>query len=245
MSSPLKLSDIQRHITALEPATAWTKYLAVVATSQPFWEQAIANMARLTELEHNKAEAYHVAAEGAFKLMDDWYFERIPYVKARRNEIDSAISFIRNGALRQEVASAPAAASARNLAGVLRILLYLATRGYRPEQYPQLMTNGLFGFSAVKSLFPVDLSDLVSQFARTGESPVDSIDHLATIVNRGAEQYHLKDAFARLNQELQGLWADFDTPKTWAIPGAAWQPQKTSLLTDVHYQAVQDFHARG
>lgn len=239
-----KLSDIQRQLASMEPATAWGKYLVVVAASLPFWQQAIEEMAALTKLPADKAEQHRAVAQDSFALLHNWYFEQTPYVKARRNEIDSAISFIRNSALRHEVATVPAAASARNLAGVLRILLYLSVRDYHPQQYPQLMASGLHGLAAAKSVFPVDLSDLVSQFARPNESPIDNIDHLTDIVQRGASHYHFEEAVDRLKDTLEELWANFDKPEPWNLPVAAWEPQKNSLLVTVHNQAVQDFHNR-
>lgn len=228
----------------MERVTAWGKYIPVVATGLPFWEQAITRMAELTELDDTKAEAHHSAAKGAFMLMNDWYFDKRPYVKARRNEIDSAISFIRNAALRQNVANRPAAASARNLAGVLRILLHLATRNYRPEQYSHLMTSGLLNIAAAKSLFPADMSDLVAQFAKADEPPSDNIAHMAGILQRAASHHHLEKALGRLDQTLDELWSHIDHPEAWSLPDSAWKPQPTSLLADIHNQSVQDFHKK-
>lgn len=239
-----KLSDIQKQIARLNQAEAWDKYSALVAKSQPFWQQAIKRMAQLNDLDNKKTASYLQFAQNSFKLLDDWYYGRTTYIKARRNEIDSAISFIRNSAMLQNISSRPAAASARNLAGVLRILLYLALRDYPADHYPRLMTNGLLDLAAVKTLFPIDVSDVAAQFAGPGEAWVDNIDYATTHLQRCAKAFNLSSQLGQLNAQLDELWKNFDSPEPWEIPESAWQPQKDSLLAEVHYQGVREFHNR-
>ena len=88
--------------------------------------------------------------------------KKIKYVKARRNEFDGEISYIRNTALDGRVSALPASPISRNAASALRMSVYIAAHGYRDDQIPLLIAKGIFDLAEVRSFFPVDSSNLIS-----------------------------------------------------------------------------------
>src|SRR5947207_11777124 len=80
----------------------WTLFLRNVQTLQSFWARTVAVFAERCDL-RQKRDFHLTVISDAFTKMDDWRFRRIPYVKARRKEVDSAISFIRNKAIEKPV----------------------------------------------------------------------------------------------------------------------------------------------
>lgn len=236
------LSEIKAALESRPVNEAWETYLKVAKQAAPFWEEAVQHMASLTDFSADKTQGYQNLIATSFDLLDDWYFERKPYVKARRNEIDEVISFIRNRALYNQVVFVPAAASARHIAGALRGLVYMAVRGYRPEAYPHLMASGLSDIAAAKVMFPIDISDAIAQFAKANEAPSDDIDEMLTITQRAAKHFNVQAEFNNYRTALDELWQDFDSPKPWQLPVTAWQPQKTSILVKAHNESVREFH---
>ena len=63
--------------------------------------------------------------------------------KARRREIDSVISFIRNAALTTKVSKYAFAPVCRNLAGILHGALYISIFGYSDEQLPEVLAHDI------------------------------------------------------------------------------------------------------
>ncbi|HEU5187617.1 MAG TPA: hypothetical protein VFT87_03880 [Candidatus Saccharimonadales bacterium] len=238
------LSEIKSALAAKPQDQAWTEYRQVAMQCVPFLDVAVTHFARLTDSPQDKTKKYHDVIASSFDLLDDWYFQRKPYVKARRDEIDAVISFIRNRALYKEVVFLPAAASARHVAGALRGLVYMAVRGYQPEMYPHLMANGLSDIAAAKTLFPIDFSDAVAQFAKADESPSDTIDDMLASIQRAAKHFGAEAEYAAYRAALDDLWRNFDSPKPWQLPDPAWKPQKNSILAQAHQESVREFHAR-
>ena len=115
-----------------EPDALYLSYLGWVKTLVPFWRQAAARIAELSGTADEKREKHLRSIDNSLQLMQAWRFKKIKYVQARRKEIDSAISFIRNGALTQQACRYAFAPVCRNLASILRsffICFYLRLFG--------------------------------------------------------------------------------------------------------------------
>src|SRR5436190_305741 len=109
--------EIQAALTGRPTEELWASMLAQGHTLQPFWQKATTLFAERTCLPADKRDFHFAVIDDAFRKMDDWRMGRVKYVKARRGEIDSAISFIRNKALERSVASLRVAPAVRNAAG--------------------------------------------------------------------------------------------------------------------------------
>ena len=123
----IKCTQIRDALRNKREEIIWEIYPAWAKTLVPFWIRAIERIAELIDFAPEKAAKHIAVAKNAFERMDDWHYKRIKYVKARRSEIDSAISFIRNHALDTAVAPYLFAPISRNAAGVLRGYLWLST----------------------------------------------------------------------------------------------------------------------
>ncbi len=232
---------MQQALTATDSTTTWAQYTGVLRTFEPFWQQSIEHLGNLIETPKQQVQDHRTAASTAFDLFGDWYLQRAPIVKARRNDIDGAISFIRNSALRTEVSHRTGAAMSRNLAAVLRPALTMATHGYNTQVYPRTMTGGLLTLAAVKSQFPVSISDLVEQFSVPNQSPLDDIDQLWEILRRAAAHYGLEKNLEFLEQTLIALWQQLAQPQQWEAPSEVWAAHSNSLFMKAHTDSVRAF----
>src|SRR5262245_22662235 len=142
-------------------ADLWDALLAHARTLQPFWVGAVEVFAARTSLPDDKRDSYLSIIGGAFDRMDQWRRETARYVKARRNEIDSAISYLRNKAIETPNRRLRFAPSARNAAGTLRVCLYVSARGYDDTQLPELVGGAVYDLAAVRTLFPFDFGNLM------------------------------------------------------------------------------------
>ena len=122
-----------------EPNELFNLHHAWVSTLIPFWRQAVIRIAELTDTPTDRRDKHLRVIEQSMTLMSAWRFKQITYIKARRREIDSAISFIRNAALTTKVSKYAFAPVCRNLAGILRGALYISTFGYSDEQVPEVL----------------------------------------------------------------------------------------------------------
>ena len=99
----IKLTQMRAAFEKEEPDTLYLSYLEWVKTLIPFWRQAVARIAEPSGTADEKREKHLRSIDNSLQLLQARRFKKIKYVQARRKEIDSAISFIRNGALTQQV----------------------------------------------------------------------------------------------------------------------------------------------
>ncbi|MFR8441785.1 MAG: hypothetical protein ACLVCW_08670, partial [Campylobacter sp.] len=125
----IKLTQMRAAFEKEEPNALYLSYLGWVKTLIPFWRQAAARIVELNGTADEKRDKHLRSIDNSLQLMQAWRFKKIKYVQARRKEIDSAISFIRNGALTQQACRYAFAPVCRNLAGILRSFLYVSTFG--------------------------------------------------------------------------------------------------------------------
>lgn len=249
----VKLSQIEASLKAMDDTRRWETYIGWLRGFEPFIDKAILEMAAHAGSSSPKIATHRETMAACFTLLDDWYHGRKPPVKARRKEIDSAISFLRNTALQAGVRTMPGAACVRNLAGVLRSAVYLSIHDYQQKDYPSVMTNSFFNMAATRSAFPADTSDFV-QFLRPDENIVAvmlngrpikaNIDNLQVMAKRGCERLGIPEVYERLQAEIQHMQANLSTPTPWQPPDNLWRIKESSILSDIHYKALHDFLRR-
>ncbi len=172
--------------------------------------------------------------------MDDWRTKRVKYVRARRDEIDSAISFLRNRALDRSIATLRIAPVARNAAGALRGLLYIACNDYREDQLAELTAGNLFDLASVRTLFPFDFGTLASFNRGINEQP--GLDPFVESLKRAGSELHIEQEVSALMAEVAKLWVDVENPPKWELPEPVWAEEIGPVNAKAHFTAVKAFH---
>jgi hypothetical protein len=191
-------------------------------------------------LPRDKRDAFLGIIATSFQKMDDWRHGRVKYVNARRKEIDSAISFLRNKAIEKSICGLCIAPAARNATSALRASLYTACPGgYSDQQIPEILAGILYDIAAVRTLFPFDLGTLVCYHPGDVAAPADPID---IMLERAGKELGFIDAVERLHQEVDRIWITFDTPSPMTFAEGYWQAEGDGADARLHYQAIAEFH---
>ncbi len=178
--------------------------------------------------------------EQSMTLMSAWRFKQITYIKARRREIDSAISFIRNAALTTKVSKYAFAPVCRNLAGILRGALYISTFGYSDEQVPGVLAHHIYDLATCHTLFPFDTSDFVSFLS--GEGTPGENWHI--MMDRAGEVLDIRPLIEAVDQQASLIWDSYSAPFEWGYDEAVWTREIPPLSKDLHYIAQRAFYQR-
>lgn len=226
----------------------WAAVLGWSAQLQPFWLEAIRRFAEVVDEPAGRRDRHVAAAEAAFERMDDWWHGRVKLVKARRNEIDSAISFIRNTALRRELQFLLPAPVARHVASGLRGCLSLAAGGYSPAQVSQVVPGLVYSWAESRTLFPGDsavlLQHVPSEQLVLG-SGIDSFDRHHLQYGEPADGFGLRSEADAVYAEVRTIWDSFDTPLPWDMPPDLWSRSYDGTYHAMYHDAQAAFHARG
>jgi len=220
--------------------SGWAKTLA------PFWERAIVKIAEKTGFYQQKVPKYLDVARSSFELMDGWRSDKVKKVKARRSEIDSAISYIRNGAALTGVSDLAFSPICRNAASALRACLNLASGSYSDAQLPGVVAQEIYSIAAVKTLFPVDDSNLIGYLPSNvtihgGNNPND-LDNYHLMFQLAAEQLDLSLQVEAMNNEAEMIWINFESPMPWIIPDAIWTEKTDGLSHKLYCANMAAFH---
>jgi hypothetical protein len=223
-----------------EPNELFKLHHAWVSTLIPFWRQAVIRIAELTDTPTDRRDKHLRVIEQSMTLMSAWRFKQITYVKARRREIDSAISFIRNAALTTKVSKYAFAPVCRNLAGILRGALYISTFGYSDEQVPEVLAHHIYDLATCHTLFPFDTSDFVCFLSGEG-SPGENW-HI--MMDRAGEVLDIRPLIEAVDQQASLIWDSYSAPFAWGYDEAVWTREIPPLSKDLHYIAQRAFYQR-
>ena len=223
-----------------EPNELFNLHHAWVSTLIPFWRQAVIRIAELTDTPTDRRDKHLRVIEQSMTLMSAWRFKQITYIKARRREIDSAISFIRNAALMTKVSKYAFAPVCRNLAGILRGALYISTFGYSDEQVPEVLAHHIYDLATCHTLFPFDTSDFVCFLSGEG-SPGENW-HI--MMDRAGEVLDIRPLIEAVDQQASLIWDSYSAPFAWGYDEAVWTREIPPLSKDLHYIAQRAFYQR-
>ena len=223
-----------------EPNELFNLHHAWVSTLIPFWRQAVIRIAELTDTPTDRRDKHLRVIEQSMTLMSAWRFKQITYIKARRREIDSAISFIRNAALTTKVSKYAFAPVCRNLAGILRGALYISTFGYSDEQVPEVLAHHIYDLATGHTLFPFDTSDFVCFLSGEG-SPGENW-HI--MMDRAGEVLDIHPLIEAVDQQASLIWDSYSAPFAWGYDEAVWTREIPPLSKDLHYIAQRAFYQR-
>jgi hypothetical protein len=233
--------SIEATLARKQASELWQLIHGQVGSIFPFWIACIEHFSSLTGLDIEKKSSYLKTAKGAFALMDDWRFERTKFVKARRNEIDSAISFVRNAALRHPIASLRAAASARNAAAALRLTLNVSCNGYRDDQLPELLSTVIFDIAAVRVQFPFDFGTLAC-FHPGYAADTQGHDPFLLMLEKAANKTGRTKELFELFTQVEHIYSSLENPLE--ISSTSWFTAIDDSNAHLHYAAQNAFHSR-
>lgn len=229
------------------PEQVWPLLLGWSRQLHLFWIEAIRRFADVTGLPTARRDRHLTAAEAAFERMDDWWNGRTKLVKARRNEIDSAISFVRNNALRGELRFMLQAPVARHVASALRGCVNLSAGSYHREQIPEVTAGLVYTWAACRTLFPGDpnvlLQHVPAHALGPGNGP-DAFDHHHLQFGEPADRFGLRQEADAVIAEATTIWNTFETPVAWTLPDDLWSRRYDGRYHAMHYDELHAFRAR-
>ena len=236
----MTIIEVRDALQKEEPNELFNLHHAWVSTLIPFWRQAVIRIAELTDTPTDRRDKHLRVIEQSMTLMSAWRFKQITYIKARRREIDSAISFIRNAALLTKVSKYAFAPVCRNLAGILRGALYISTFGYSDEQVPGVLAHHIYDLATCHTLFPFDTSDFVCFLSGEG-SPGENW-HI--MMDRAGEVLDIRPLIEAVDQQASLIWDSYSAPFAWGYDEAVWTREIPPLSKDLHYIAQRAFYQR-
>lgn len=236
----MTIIEVRDALRKEEPNELFNLHHAWVSTLIPFWRQAVIRIAELTDTPTDRRDKHLRVIEQSMTLMSAWRFKQITYIKARRREIDSAISFIRNAALLTKVSKYAFAPVCRNLAGILRGALYISTFGYSDEQVPGVLAHHIYDLATCHTLFPFDTSDFVCFLSGEG-SPGENW-HI--MMDRAGEVLDIRPLIEAVDQQASLIWDSYSAPFAWGYDEAVWTREIPPLSKDLHYIAQRAFYQR-
>jgi hypothetical protein len=248
--APLSRGLMRRELAERPPEDVWRAVLGWTTTLEPFWSEAIRRFAPVAGLPDDKRDRHLATAEGAFEKMDGWHSGRLKLVKARRQEIDSAISFVWNTALRRELQGLVQAPVARHVGPALRQCLTVSAGGYRPDQLAALAAGLVYTWAECRTLFPGDSNVLLQHIppeerhVEPGPAGPDHADEHHLLYGTPADRFGLREAADRVCAEAWWIWERFDEPAPWDLPDDLWTRRDDGLYHDMHYADQRAFHER-
>lgn len=244
----IKCTEIRSTLASRDLNEVYFHFSNWVRTLIPFWEKAIVQIAENTGFYKEKAVMYQEVIVSSFELMDGWRSGQVKMVKARRREIDSAISYMRNGAMLSAVSDIAYAPVCRNAASALRACLSLASGSYSDVQLPGVVAQEIYSIAAVKTLFPVDDSNLIGYLPANmtihgGDDP-NTLDNYHVMFEIAAEHLDLSAQVRAMNAEAALIWNNFESPAAWIIPDAIWTEKTDALSSKLYYENQAAFFTK-
>ena len=242
----MTITEVRDALQKEDPHELFKLHHAWVSTLIPFWRQAVIRIAELAGTPTDRRDKYLRAIEQSITLLPAWRAKQITYVKARRREIDSAISFIRNAALTNPVSKYAFAPVCRNLAGILRHSLSISTFGYSDEQLPDVLAHDIYNLATCHTLFPFDTSDFVCFLSGKGSPQTDGStgENWHLMMDSAGEVLGIRPLIESIDQQARLIWDSYSAPFAWAYDEVVWTREIPNLSMELHYIAQRAFHQR-
>lgn len=241
-SKILKCTEIRSYLGEQKQDEVWSAYLAWVKTLLPFWIKAIERISDLIAFDQVKTQKHIEVAQNAFGLINDWYFKRTKYVKTRRNEIDSAISFIRNHALDNAVSEYWFAPICRNVASILRGSLRMMSES--KQNFITGVAQEVYVMAGIRVFLQYDIVSFVfclpSGMSIHTENPND-FDNVHTMYDMAAKQYGIEKEMEAMNTLAIEIWKNRCAPFAWEIPDFIWDQKIGDASKKLHYANMAVF----
>lgn len=236
----IKMSELIKEIEKMPLDKAWNNYLQLSKSMQWFWIKAIEINAQNTNLKEERKTKYLKSANSAFDFMDKWRKNEITLVRARVNEIDSAISYIRNSALDLRCSFYYSPIS-RNVASILRMCLRIGEHGYYDEQIPSLIASAIHYYAAVACCLPYDIDDLFTAYLPSN-MPMEQYDRWHIFMQIAANKIGFIEILEAIYKKVNRLWEHFDNPEKLLLPDYIWT-KKESYSRELYKANYSNFHS--
>ena len=242
----MTITEVRDALQKEDPHELFKLHHAWVSTLIPFWRQAVTRIVELTGTSTDRRDKHLRAIEQSITLLPAWRSKQTTYVKARRREIDSAISFIRNAALTNPVSKYAFAPVCRNLAGILRHSLSISTFGYSDEQLPDVLAHDIYNLATCHTLFPFDTSDFVCFLSGKGSPQTDGStgENWHLMMDSAGEVLGIRPLIEAIDQQARLIWDSYSAPFAWVYDEAVWTREIPNLSKELHYIAQRAFHQR-
>lgn len=244
----IKCTEIRNSLASRDGNEVYFHFSNWVKTLLPFWLKAIDQIAENTHFYQQKAIKHAEVANSSFALMDGWRSGQVTKVKARRSEIDSAISYIRNGAALSAVSDIAYAPISRNAASALRACLGLGWGSYSDAQLPGVVAQQIYTIAAVKTLLPVEDADLIGYLPQAvtihGGNDPNELDNYHLMFQIAAERLNLSRQVKAMNDEAALIWNNFESLIPWVIPEVVWSEKTDALSSKLYYANRAAFFAK-
>ncbi len=242
----MTITEVRDALQKEDPQELVKLHHAWVSTLIPFWRQAVTRIVELTGTSTDRRDKHLRAIEQSITLLPAWQSKQITYIKARRREIDSAISFIRNAALTNPVSKYAFAPVCRNLAGILRHSLSISTFGYSDEQLPDVLAHDIYNLATCHTLFPFDTSDFVCFLSGDGSTHSDgsTAENWHLMMDRAGEVLGIRPLIKAVDQQARLIWESYSAPFAWVYDEAVWTREIPNLSKELHDIAQRVFHQR-
>ena len=242
----MTIIEVRDALQKEDPNELFKLHHAWVSTLIPFWRQAVIRIAELTDTPTDRRDKLLSVIDQSMTLQSAWRSKQITYIKARRREIDSAISFIWNAALTNKVSKYAFAPVCRNLTGILRGALYMSTFGYSDEQLPDVLAHGIYDLATCHTLFPFDTSDFVCLLSGEGSTQADGFtgENWHLMMDRAGEVLGIRPLIEAIDQQASLIWDSYSVPFAWVYDEAIWTREILNLFKELHYIAQRAFHQR-
>jgi hypothetical protein len=242
----ITISEMKKELTNQTIENIWKNYIDWIKTFKPLCIKLIEYFSKEINYSQTKKEKHITVIQNAFEYINSWKLEKHKIVKTRKNEIDSAISFVRNKAIIKKFSKSLISPLSRNLAGLLRTCLHISVNNYKNEQIPFLTARAIFDIAACRSFFPVDINNLI-QFLPKGKSLIDTTqndncDNYHLMLEISAGKLGLKNELTSLNSEAVNIWNSFDKPKQMNIPDDLFSIQTNGLSNRLYYLGLKNFY---
>ncbi len=240
----MKCTQIRNELETRNLDEVWNEHLKWVATLIPFWEKAIITIAQNINFDETKRDKHLKAAQSYMSFINDWRYERIKLVKARYNEIESAISFIRNQALNNKNSQFLFAPMCRNVAGVLRHTLH-NYKQKSDDDLPTLVSQHIFLFAEIYLCFPFDESDFIWYLPGSIHTDNrDDLDNYNMMLENAGKKLGITEFINEINKKAEWIWENFKTPYEWKVPDEIWHTQIDNISKKLYYQNIKKFYGK-
>lgn len=220
----LTRQQIATALATRSPTVLWAALLSHARTLQPFWMGAVEAFAvRTLFAEEEKNDHLGVIAD-AFDAMERWRSGKAERISPRRNDIDSAIHFLREQTLDVRNSRLRYAPAARNAAGTLRACLAVSVRDYGDGHLPQVLGSVVFDLAAVRTLFPYDFEHLMD--FHPGHDVPAGEDPFALTLQRAGRELGAMPAVIALKIEVERIWENFSAPSPLKFAEGYWNAER-------------------
>jgi hypothetical protein len=222
----------------------WRNMYRHTLVLEPFWRTTTQVFAERVSLPPEKLQKHLKVIDGAFAYIEQWRRKNVKYVKARFNELESALSFVFQKAYDKNVSGLEIAPIAQNAIGAIRGTSRCATPGsYSDDQLPELFAGLLYELAMVRAKFPFIPGDLMHFHPGWDNIPAGA-DWRVVTFQIAAREIGIESELDAVFAEVEKMWRNVDEPEPLDLAKFSWDAEGTGHSAMLHFAAQRAFHRR-